>query len=723
MKLLLLLLIGLAASTAAPQQKRGFDLLGALGSVTTGTKMGTAIKVMDAFSKVQHLISDIKNLAPELHQALNASITDITNVMGDIIDEIGQAIDPDTKSKRGFDLLGALGSVTAGTKMGTAIKVMDAFSKVQHLISDIKNLAPELHQALNASITDITNVMGDIIDEIGQAIDPDTKSKRGFDLLGALGSVTTGTKMGTAIKVMDAFSKVQHLISDIKNLAPELHQALNASITDITNVMGDIIDEIGQAIDPDTKSKRGFDLLGALGSVTTGTKMGTAIKVMDAFSKVQHLISDIKNLAPELHQALNASITDITNVMGDIIDEIGQAIDPDTKSKRGFDLLGALGSVTAGTKMGTAIKVMDAFSKVQHLISDIKNLAPELHQALNASITDITNVMGDIIDEIGQAIDPDTKSKRGFDLLGALGSVTAGTKMGTAIKVMDAFSKVQHLISDIKNLAPELHQALNASITDITNVMGDIIDEIGQAIDPDTKSKRGFDLLGALGSVTAGTKMGTAIKVMDAFSKVQHLISDIKNLAPELHQALNASITDITNVMGDIIDEIGQAIDPDTKSKRGFDLLGALGSVTTGTKMGTAIKVMDAFSKVQHLISDIKNLAPELHQALNASITDITNVMGDIIDEIGQAIDPDTKSKRGFDLLGALGSVTTGTKMGTAIKVMDAFSKVQHLISDIKNLAPELHQALNASITDITNVMGDIIDEIGQAIDPDTKHR
>merc|ERR1712098_750001 len=136
------------------------------------------------------------------------------------------------------------------------------------------------------------------------------------------------------------------------------------------------------------------------------------------------------------------------------------------------------------------------------------------------------------------------------------------------------------------------------------------------------------------------------------------------------------------------------------KSRRGFDLLGALGKVTDGTKMGTALKVINAFSKVHSLLDDIKNLAPELHKALNSSIADIEHAFGSIIDDIGAAIDPEHKSKRGFDLLGALGKVTDGTKMGTALKVINAFSKVHSLLDDIKNLAPELPKALNSSIAD-----------------------
>merc|ERR1712098_624213 len=103
------------------------------------------------------------------------------------------------------------------------------------------------------------------------------------------------------------------------------------------------------------------------------------------------------------------------------------------------------------------------------------------------------------------------------------------------------------------------------------------------------------------------------------------------------------------------------------------------------------------------------------------SIADIEHAFGSIIDDIGAAIDPEHKSKRGFDLLGALGKVTDGTKMGTALKVINAFSKVHSLLDDIKNLAPELHKALNSSITDIEHAFGDIIDDIGSAIDP--KHR
>ena len=54
--------------------------------------------------------------------------------------------------------------------------------------------------------------------------------------------------------------------------------------------------------------------------------------------------------------------------------------------------------------------------------------------------------------------------------------------------------------------------------------------------------------------------------------------------------------------------------------------------------------MINAFSKVHSLLDDIKNLAPELHKALNSSITDIEHAFGDIIDDIGTAIDPKHKS-------------------------------------------------------------------------------
>ena len=79
-----------------------------------------------------------------------------------------------------------------------------------------------------------------------------------------------------------------------------------------------------------------------------------------------------------------------------------------------------------------------------------------------------------------------------------------------------------------------------------------------------------------------------------------------------------------------------------------MDLLGALRSVTDGSKLGAALKVVSAFSKVEQLIADIKNLAPDVHQALTASIADITSIFG----QIGEPIDPSTNSsEQGLNLL------------------------------------------------------------------------
>ena len=96
----------------------------------------------------------------------------------------------------------------------------------------------------------------------------------------------------------------------------------------------------------------------------------------------------------------------------------------------------------------------------------------------------------------------------------------------------------------------------------------------------------------------------------------------------------------------------------------GLDLLEALSSLTDGSKLGTALKVVSAFSKVEQLIADIKNLAPDVYQALAASIVDIISIMGDIIDQIGQAIDPTSKS-----------SECTAVK-GTAVDVLVFFVSV-----------------------------------------------
>ena len=73
-----------------------------LGSVTKGTKLGTAFKVIDAFGKVSKFIDDLKNLAPMVHQALNGSISDIKGSMNEIISQITNSLSGGTSKCKTF---------------------------------------------------------------------------------------------------------------------------------------------------------------------------------------------------------------------------------------------------------------------------------------------------------------------------------------------------------------------------------------------------------------------------------------------------------------------------------------------------------------------------------------------------------------------------------------------------------------------------------------------
>ena len=74
-----------------------------------------------------------------------------------------------------------------------------------------------------------------------------------------------------------------------------------------------------------------------------------------------------------------------------------------------------------------------------------------------------------------------------------------------------------------------------------------------------------------MGSAAGDTKLGTALKLVDVFSKVEKLIADVKNLAPEVHQALHATISDITTNIEDIVTEIEQIIGYNRKSSEFID--------------------------------------------------------------------------------------------------------------------------------------------------------
>ncbi|ESP03543.1 hypothetical protein LOTGIDRAFT_237655 [Lottia gigantea] len=326
MKLIILAACVCLAVSAPTVQERG--LLDSLTGLTDGTKLGSAMKVLDAFSKVSTLISDLKNIAPEAHKALSGSIDEIKNSMGSIVTGITSALEGQTKSVKTRGLLDSLTGLTDGTKLGSAMKVLDAFSKVSTLISDLKNIAPEAHKALSGSIDEIKNSMGSIVTGITSALEGQTKSVKTRGLLDSLTGLTDGTKLGSAMKVLDAFSKVSTLISDLKNIAPEAHKALSGSIDEIKNSMGSIVTGITSALEGQTKSVKTRGLLDSLTGLTDGTKLGSAMKVLDAFSKVSTLISDLKNIAPEAHKALSGSIDEIKNSMGSIVTDITKAIKP-----------------------------------------------------------------------------------------------------------------------------------------------------------------------------------------------------------------------------------------------------------------------------------------------------------------------------------------------------------------------------------------------------------
>ncbi|XP_055958109.1 uncharacterized protein LOC126828323 isoform X1 [Patella vulgata] len=621
-------------------------------------------------------------------------------------------------------LLDSLTSLTSGTGIGSALKVIDAFGKVSQLISDLKNIAPEAHKALNSSIADIKNSMGNIVTDITKAIESGTtKSVQTRGLLDSLTSLTSGTGIGSALKVIDAFGKVSQLISDLKNIAPEAHKALNSTIEDIKNSMGNIVTDITKSIEGGaTKSVQRRFLLDTIANLTSGSGIGSAFKVLDAFSKVSQLITDLKKIVPVANQALNNSVEAIRNSIPGIVGEITKAIQhASNKTVQTRGLLDSLSSLTSGTGIGSALKVIDAFGKVSQLISDLKNIAPEAHKALNSSIADIKNSMGNIVTDITKAIEGGaTKSVQTRGLLDSLSSLTSGTGIGSALKVIDAFGKVSQLISDLKNIAPEAHKALNSSIADIKNSMGSIVTDITKAIEGGTTQsvQRRF-LLDTIANLTTGTGIGSAFKVLDAFGKVSQLITDLKNIGPVANQALNNSVEAIRNTIPGIVGEIVKSIQKATnKTVQTRGLLDSLTSLTSGTGIGSALKVIDAFGKVSQLISDLKNIAPEAHKALNSSIADIKNSMGNIVTDITKAIEGGaTKSVQTRGLLDSLTTMTDGTKLGSAMKVIDVFSKVSQLITDLKNIAPEAHQALNGSIEDIKNSFGHIVTDIAKTID------
>ncbi|XP_064606786.1 uncharacterized protein LOC135471470 [Liolophura sinensis] len=567
MKLFFLLAIfGLALGTTI-QRKEARGLLDSLSSLTQGTKLGTAFKVIDAVGKVGSFFDQLKQLAPEVHQAFNSSISEISSSLNDLVNHFASQIETPTSNKQARGLLDSLSSLTQGTKLGTAFKVIDAVGKIGSFFDQLKQLAPEVHQAFNSSISEISSSLNDLVNHFASQIETPTTSKQTRGLLDSLSSLTQGTKLGTAFKVIDAVGKVGSFFDQLKQLAPEVHQALNSSISEISSSLNDLVDHFASQIETPASNKQARGLLDSLSSLTQGTKLGTAFKVIDAVGKIGSFFDQLKQLAPEVHQAFNSSISEISSSLNDLVNHFASQIETPTTSKQTRGLLDSLSSLTQGTKLGTAFKVIDAVGKIGSFFDQLKQLAPEVHQALNSSISEISSSLNDLVNHFASQIETPASNKQARGLLDSLSSLTQGTKLGTAFKVIDAVGKIGSFFDQLKQLAPEVHQAFNSSISEISSSLNDLVNHFASQIETPTTSKQTRGLLDSLSSLTQGTKLGTAFKVIDAVGKVGSFFDQLKQLAPEVHQAFNSSISEISSSLNDLVDHFASQIETPTKNK------------------------------------------------------------------------------------------------------------------------------------------------------------
>merc|ERR1711894_774641 len=241
--------------------------------------------------------------------------------------------------------------------------------------------------------------------------------------------------------------------------------------------------------------------------------------------------------------------------------------------------------------------------------------------------------------------------KRG--LLDTLTQMTSGTKIGTAMKVMDTFNQIGQFLNDLKTLAPDAHKALEGSINNLKSSMTDIVSDLSGSkgattitAAPATKSAR--SLLDTLTDLTGGTKIGTAMKVVDTFNKIGQFLNDLKTMAPDAHNALQGSIDNLKSSMTDIIGDFsGSKTTAQTTTaspKRG--LLDTMTQLTDGTKVGTALKILNAFNQVGDFMNDLKNLDPQTHQKLQGEIDGIKSGMSGIISNIAGMMESGTATTK-----------------------------------------------------------------------------
>nr|KAG5708503.1 hypothetical protein BaRGS_026230 [Batillaria attramentaria] len=229
----------------------------------------------------------------------------------------------------------------------------------------------------------------------------------------------------------------------------------------------------------------------------------------------------------------------------------------------------------------------------------------------------------------------------------------------------------------------------------------------------------------ALTTLTEGTKLAPVLHLVAALVMVQQLLPAVRQFAPDMQRAITDSVSQLSDTVSEIVQQTELSGDV---ANNGNCILGAFGPATDDTKLAQAT---GAIGMAQQLLSDMKQVAPDVCEAMNAgarrlstSARRLSTTITDMAQRTGQTNNSGACRGRkgeagcqggglslrelGLGLLGgALGSATDDTKTDVMTKVMGMLDKEEMDLSDITQLAPDIYDALSDAMSDIVRQMGD----------------
>ncbi|XP_013417001.1 uncharacterized protein LOC106178393 isoform X1 [Lingula anatina] len=378
-------------SDCKEEVRKGRGLFDTLESLTSGTQLGTALKVINAVGMTQRFLSELKQLVPDIQKHLNGSIDDITTALHNIVNSITDEVlsGGNVGDRKGRGLFDSLESLTSGTQLGTALKVINAVGMTQRFLSELKQLVPDIQKHLNGSIDDITTALHNIVNSITDEVlsGGNVGDRKGRGLFDSLESLTSGTQLGTALKVINAVGMTQRFLSELKQLVPDIQKHLNGSIDDITTALHNIVNSITDEVlsGGNVGDRKGRGLFDTLESLTSGTQLGTALKVINAVGMTQRFLSELKQLVPDIQKHLNGSIDDITTALHNIVNSITDEVlsGGNVGDRKGRDIF----------DMETALNLIKDVENTKRFVNEINDIVPGLGERLKKTLEEISSAL------------------------------------------------------------------------------------------------------------------------------------------------------------------------------------------------------------------------------------------------------------------------------------------------------------------------------------------